>query len=57
MARKKTMRSRWMQPLRAIGALSEILMISIKETYDKNCRKMINKLDYFKITMISYPKS
>ena len=46
-----------MQPPRAIGALSEILMISIKETYDKNCRKMINKLDYFKITMKSYSKS
>jgi len=40
-----------------IGSLSEILMISIKKTYDKNCRKMINKLDYFKITMKSYSKS
>ena len=40
-----------------IGSLSEILMISIKKTNDKNCRKMINTLDYFKITMISYPKS
>jgi hypothetical protein len=34
-----------------IGSLSEILMISIKKTNDKNCRKMINTLDYFKITM------
>ena len=25
-----------------IGSLSEILMISIKKTNDKNCRKMIN---------------
>ena len=42
------------EPVRATtGSLSVILMISIKKKLQKNDKL---KLDYFKSTMISYPK-